>query len=102
LARLEKKHGKGKALRILAHTLSRAVYCMLTRQVACDMTSFLPPCGSRAGEPGASLDASGMSLQRASPTPSLAASVNARARLGRGIPEPSRLIGHPLWLLKSR
>ena len=28
LARVEKKHGKGKALSILAHTLARAVYDM--------------------------------------------------------------------------
>jgi transposase len=41
LARLEKKHGKGKALTILAHKLSRAVYYMLKRKVACDMQRFL-------------------------------------------------------------
>lgn len=39
--RLEKKHGKGKALSILAHKLGRAVYFMLKRQVAFDMDSFL-------------------------------------------------------------
>jgi len=37
LARLEKKHAKGKALSMLAHKLGRAVYCMLKRQVAFDM-----------------------------------------------------------------
>jgi len=31
LARLEKTHGKGKALSILAHTIGRAVYYMLSR-----------------------------------------------------------------------
>ena len=41
LARLEKKHGKGKALTILAHKLSRAVYYMLKRKVAFDMKKFL-------------------------------------------------------------
>jgi transposase len=41
LARLEKKHGKGKALTILAHTLARAVYDMLTRKTAFDMDKFL-------------------------------------------------------------
>jgi transposase len=41
LARLEKKHGKGKALTMLAHKLSRAVYCMLKRKVAFDMQRFL-------------------------------------------------------------
>jgi transposase len=41
LARLEKKHGKGKALTILAHKLSRAVYYMLKRKVAFDLHRFL-------------------------------------------------------------
>jgi transposase len=41
LARLEKQHGKGKALTILAHTLARAVYYMLTRETAFDMHKFL-------------------------------------------------------------
>jgi transposase len=83
LARLEKQHDKGKALSILAHKLGRAVYGMLKRKVAFDLESFLQPSGSRAGEPGASLDAAGMSLSRACSTPAPAASVNATARLGR-------------------
>ena len=41
LARLEKKHGKGKALTILAHRLARAVYYMLKRKTAFDMEKFL-------------------------------------------------------------
>jgi transposase len=41
LARLEKKHGSGKALTLLAQTLGRAVYYMLTRQKACDRHKFL-------------------------------------------------------------
>jgi len=53
LARLEKNHDKGKALSILAHTLGRAVYCMLKRKVAFDMGMFLQTSGSRAGAPGA-------------------------------------------------
>ena len=40
LARLEKKHDKGKALTILAQKLARAVYYMLTRQVAFDTETF--------------------------------------------------------------
>jgi transposase len=40
LARLEKKHDKGKALTILAQKLARAVYHMLTRQVAFDREMF--------------------------------------------------------------
>jgi transposase len=41
LTRLEKKHGKGKALTVLAHKLARAVYHMLKRQTAFDMQRFL-------------------------------------------------------------
>ena len=41
LARLEKKHNKGKALTILAHKLARAVYYMLKRKTAFDMAMFL-------------------------------------------------------------
>jgi transposase len=41
LARLEKKHGKGKALSILAHKLARAVYYILRKKEAFDMKRFL-------------------------------------------------------------
>lgn len=41
LTRLEKKHGKGKALTILAHQLARAVYFMLKNKRAFDMATFL-------------------------------------------------------------
>ena len=41
LARLEKKHGKGKALTVLAPKLARAVYSMLKRETAFDMPMFL-------------------------------------------------------------
>ena len=41
LARLEKKHGKGKALSILAHKLARSVYYILRRREAFDMKRFL-------------------------------------------------------------
>ena len=39
--KLTSKHGKGKALSILAHKLGRAVYYMLKRQKAFDMNKFL-------------------------------------------------------------
>ena len=39
--RLSKKHGKGKALSILAHKLGRAVYFMLKNQEPFDMQKFL-------------------------------------------------------------
>jgi transposase len=41
LARLEHKHGKAKALTILAHKLARAVYFILRREKAFDLTQFL-------------------------------------------------------------
>jgi len=41
LSRLEQKHGKGKALTILAHKLARAVYYMLKRQTAFHLQQFL-------------------------------------------------------------
>jgi transposase len=41
LTRLEKKHGKGKALTVLAHKLARAVYYMLQRKTAFNMQHFL-------------------------------------------------------------
>jgi len=41
LTRLEKKHGKGKALTVLAHKLARAVYYMLKRGTAFNMDQFL-------------------------------------------------------------
>jgi transposase len=63
LSRLAKKHDKGKALSILAHKLGRAVYFMLQRKVAFAMEGFLQTGGSRAGEPGASLDTQGRRLQ---------------------------------------
>ena len=39
--RLEKKHGKAKALTIRAHKLGRATYYMLKRERAFDMNKFL-------------------------------------------------------------
>jgi len=53
LARFEKKHGKGKALTVLAHKLARAVYDMLKRGTAFAMDQFLHGSGSGAGEPAA-------------------------------------------------
>ncbi len=40
VARLEHRHGKGKALSILAHKLARAVYAMLRRGEAFDVNQF--------------------------------------------------------------
>jgi transposase len=41
LARLERRHGKGKALTVLAHKVARAVYYMLKRDTAFDLDKFL-------------------------------------------------------------
>jgi transposase len=41
LARLEKKHGKGKALTVLAHKLARTVYYMWRRDTVFDLDKFL-------------------------------------------------------------
>jgi transposase len=41
LTRLAKKHGKGKALTVLAHKLARAVYYMLKRGTAFELDKFL-------------------------------------------------------------
>lgn len=40
-AKLEHKHGKAKALTVLAHKLGRAVYSMLTREQAFDLQRFV-------------------------------------------------------------
>ncbi len=48
LAGIEKKHGKGKALSILAHKIGRAVLYRLSRGTVFSMEKFLAagPCGS--------------------------------------------------------
>jgi len=53
LARLEKNHGKGKALTLLADKLARAVSSMLKRHTAFEMATFLHGSGRAAGEPRA-------------------------------------------------
>ena len=62
LARLEKKHGQGKALTSVAPKLARAVYDMVTRDTLCEMDICLNGYGSRGGEPAASLDTHGIRL----------------------------------------
>jgi transposase len=53
LAQIQKKHGKGKALSILAHKIGRAVYYMLARSTIFSMEKFLHAArgGKRRGEP---------------------------------------------------
>jgi hypothetical protein len=96
LARVEKKHAKGKALSLLAHTRGRAVYCMRQRQAAFARRICLQTSGSRAGEPSASLDSSGRRLQRARSLSNVTASVNAT--VGRG---PVSLRPGDCWATRS-
>jgi hypothetical protein len=48
LAGIEKKHGKGKALSILAHKIGRAVFYMLSRGTVFSMEKFLAASRGRA------------------------------------------------------
>jgi transposase IS116/IS110/IS902 family protein len=60
--RLEKKHAKGKALPIVAHTFARAVSSMVTRATVFEMALCLNGYGSSAGAPAAALDPHGLRL----------------------------------------
>ena len=60
LTRLENKHGKGKALTVLAHHVARAVYDLRKRATAFHMDKFLHGYRRGAGEPAASLDSDGL------------------------------------------
>ena len=53
LARLEKQHGKGTALTVLAQPLARAVYSMLKRPGAFEREQFCQCSGRGGDEPGA-------------------------------------------------
>lgn len=99
LARVEKKHGQGKACTIVAHKLARAVYDMLTRDTGGAMDTGLNGYGSRAGEHAAALDTPGSSLHSRPWTISQALRHETRQRPSAFFPDPSRVLGHPLWLL---
>jgi hypothetical protein len=45
LARVEKSHGKGKALTLFAHTVARAVYDLVKRDAAFELDQFLGESG---------------------------------------------------------
>lgn len=62
LARLEKRHGKGKALTVLAHPLARAVYDLLKRDTAFALDKCCNGYWSGVGAPAASRAADGISL----------------------------------------
>jgi len=60
LARVEKKHGQGKALTVLAPKLARAVYDRLKRGVVFDLNPLLQRSGRGVGEPAAYLGHAGL------------------------------------------
>jgi hypothetical protein len=62
LARLERTHGKGKAVTVLAHQLARAVDDRLKRDTGFDLPKFRNGSWRGAGEPHAEWDAHGLSL----------------------------------------
>jgi Transposase IS116/IS110/IS902 family len=102
LARLDHKHGKGKALTILAHQLARAVYSMLKRAPVFAMDKVLhgerEPSGCAWGLTGHTRDAPASRTLQA-----LCGCVSQRPGVPRPcIPEPWPGIGCPLWLLALR
>jgi Transposase IS116/IS110/IS902 family len=101
LARLEKKHGKGKALTVLAHKLARAVYYMLKRDVVFDLDLFLQSSGRGVGEPAASLGHDGRAWQ---PCSAMMHLLRRRTLMSTEAlcPDPVRLIGRLLSLRSRR
>ena len=81
---------QGQARSILAHQRARAVSCLLKRTTAFALEPCLRTSGSRAGEPGASLDTAGRSLNRTDVKPMIAAAVHAEVRLGPISLSPAR------------
>jgi hypothetical protein len=90
LARWENTPDQGNALTVLAHTLARAVYDSLKRQVAFDHARCFQRAWRGADEPGASRDTQGMHRPDALNTAPSHASWHARARIGRPAPSPAR------------
>ena len=78
LARLEKKHAKGKAFTILAQKLARAVSSRLTRQVAFDTETFSNEKGGERRSLKPHWTTKGMPLKEALNTAACLASVHAK------------------------
>ena len=72
VARLAQKHGKGKALTILAHKRARAVYHMLRREQAFEAAKFFSPAArtERPARPdiGGGAQGAGHDASRSGPT----------------------------------
>jgi transposase len=84
VARLANKHGKPKALTILAHKLARAVYYMLARQQAFDATRVFPLTGTPESPVRAEVE----------PDVPLGPAA-ARAQRGARMPRPIANTAHP-------
>jgi hypothetical protein len=84
LPRLEKKHGQGPALPVLAQPLARAVYDRRKRHTACERQPWLQAEGSGACAPVVSLDAHGLHLSGTRGPLRRGASVNAAEGRGHG------------------
>lgn len=89
LARLERRHGTGKALPVRAHKVARAVYYLVTRDLAVDLDQCLHEERRGAGEPTASLDAKGISRARRCWERENAASWTAQGHIGLVSPSPA-------------
>lgn len=77
LTRVEKTHGKGKALTVLAHQLARAVSSMFKRAVTFDRATLLRQSEAERA-PDASLDVYGLRLESTRQQADLPASMNAK------------------------
>jgi hypothetical protein len=98
-ARLATQPDQGQAFPLLAHTVARAVYPRLLRQVACDTEPYCQRSGRGAAEPVASLDTPGRPLSKALAQAACTASVNAQAPMRARGSEPGAWMGPPLALL---
>ncbi len=93
VARLAQKHGKGKALTLLAHKLARAVYYMLRRGQAFDATKFFS--STNAGELSARADMRHLALLDAHDA-TRAASTDPDLKGGRYLTPPENERGDSL------
>jgi transposase len=101
LARLEKTHGPGTAVPVLAQQLGRAVYDRLRRNTGCDRDNVLHGEGSGAGEPAASLGHERTSRGTVLCNHASTASTNAHEPSG-ALSCPGAFAGTPAPLLSCR
>jgi hypothetical protein len=102
LSRLENTHDQGNALSLRAHQLGRALYDMRRRHTAFEMALCRRSSGSRAGAPGAELDASGDEPASSTPAVRRGCGVERQGGHRTRIPELLRWMGPPRWLQHLR